>query len=233
MTTSALDGVFGPEALLRQLPFLLLVLGVLAASERRGRSLIATGAVVGVAHALLIAHDVILAFWWGLLLFAVLVALAGALFKGGRGGFSTDEEAMMTGILAGLPRPRARHLLDQGFWLAGRSGDVLTRETEPVPNLYFLAAGEARVISHGREVGLCRAGDLIGEVTVLSGEAASATVVLSGPARLWCAPANVLRPYLKAHPEVRHALEEGFAVSLKAKLRSSNDRMVEMSEAAA
>ncbi len=147
--------------------------------------------------------------------------------------FNADEQAMLAGMLAPLPRTRARHLLDQGLWLTGRAGDVLTRENEPVSHLYYLAAGEARVVSHGREVGICRAGDLIGEVTVLSGEAASATVVLSGPARLWCAPANVLRPYLKAHPDVRQTLEQGFATSLKTKLRSSNERLVEMSEAAA
>ena len=65
-----------------------------------------------------------------------------------------------------------------------------------------------------RVVVLRESGDLIGEVTVLSGEQASATVILSGSARFWCAPASVLRPYLDTHEEVRHALEQGFAIAL-------------------
>ena len=69
---------------------------------------------------------------------------------------------------------------------------------------------------------------MIGEVTVLSGERASATVILSSPARFWCAPAHVLRPYLKAHSDVRHALEQGFAVALRSKLRSSNEVIAEV-----
>ena len=129
---------------------------------------------------------------------------------------------MVAALLPGLAPARARHFLDQGFWLSGDRGDVLTREDEPVGHLYYLAAGEARVLSHDRQVGTCRAGDLIGEVTVLSGEQASATVFLSGPARFWCAPAKVLRPYLDAHDEVRHSLEQGFATALKSKLRASN-----------
>jgi CRP-like cAMP-binding protein len=118
-------------------------------------------------------------------------------------------------------------LLDQGFWLSGREGDTLTREEEAVTHLFYLSSGEARVMSHGKRVGTCHAGDLIGEVTVLSGDEASATVILEGPARFWCAPAKVLRPYLAAHDDVRHALEQGFTASLKAKLRASNERIAE------
>lgn len=46
---------------------------------------------------------------------------------------------------------------------------MLTREGEPVSHLYYLAEGEARLLSEGRQVGTCRAGDLIGERSVLSG----------------------------------------------------------------
>ena len=41
------------------------------------------------------------------------------------------------------------YLIDQGLWLTGTKGDVLTREGEPVDHLYYLADGEARVMSAG------------------------------------------------------------------------------------
>ena len=140
---------------------------------------------------------------------------------------------MLRGVFSALPRSRARHLLDQGFWLTGKEGDVLTREEETVTHLYYLAAGEARVMSHERQVGTCGPGDLIGEVTILSGDRASATVVLDGPARFWCAPASVLRPYMQTHDDVRRALEQGFAQSIKNKLRQSNERIAEAGGVAA
>ena len=82
-------------------------------------------------------------------------------------------------------------------------------------------------MSLGQQVGVCRAGDLIGELTVLSGETASATVILNGPARVWCAPAANLRPYVEANEDIRREIEHGFATALKAKLRASNRAIAE------
>ncbi len=225
------DGAFTAELsvdrLIAELPFLLLVLAMFWSGANRIRAAVAVAALVGFAHALLVAKAATVAFWWGLLLLACLMLLARKLHRDRSVRFTPDEEAMVAALLPNLEPARARHLLDQGFWLNGERGDVLTREEEPVGHLYYLAAGEARVMSQGRQVGTCRAGDLIGEVTVLSGEQASATVVLAGPARFWCAPADMLRPYLDAHEEVRHALEQGFAIALKSKLRATNRTIAE------
>jgi hypothetical protein len=215
------------EGLIAALPFLLLIVAMFQTRVNRMRGVVAIAAVTGVASALVVAKAPLLASWWGLLLIATSLLLARRLLRDRTVRFTSEEEPIVAHLLTGLAPSRARHFLDQGFWLSGHAGDVLTREEEPVGHLFYLASGEARVTSHGRHVGTCRAGDLIGEITVLSGERASATVTLTGPARFWCAPANVLRPYLDAHDAVRHALEHGFAASLQAKLRASNDRVVE------
>jgi hypothetical protein len=225
--------VFTPQGLAAQLPFLLLVLAILSTRYKRARAMVAAGAMVGLSNALLVDENVVAAFWWGLLMVASLMVLGRRLFENATTRFSEEEQGMLADVLSTLPRPHARHLLDRGFWLSGRDGDVLTREGEPVTHLFYLAAGEARVLSHGRQVGTCRVGDLVGEVTVLSGDKASATVVLDGPARFWCAPATVLRPYLKAHDDVRVAIEQGFAASVKAKLRASNELIAEAGGVAA
>lgn len=209
-----------------QIPFLLLVVAMFPSQLHRLRSLVATAAAVGLIHALFWSGDAAPAVWWAVLLAVNLLLLGQRFYENKKVRFNADEEALLSGLLADLPRSRARHLLDQGFWLTGREGDVLTREEETVNHLFYLATGEARVTSHGRQVGVCRAGDLIGEVTVLSGDRASATVILNGPARFWCAPATELRPYLEAHEDVRHALEKGFTASLKSKLRASNEQRI-------
>jgi CRP-like cAMP-binding protein len=218
-----LGSAFSIEGLVGQLAFLLLILGVITSRIDRLRAFVAAASLIGFAHAAIFRGDYVASFWWALLLAASLLLLVKRLLDRARVRFSPEEEMMLKGVLAGLPRSRARHLLDQGFWLSGREGDTLTREDEPVSHLFYLASGEARVMSHGRQVGACRAGDLIGEVTVLSGEQASATVVLDSPARFWCAPANVLRPYLEAHDDVRRVLEQGFTASLRTKLRKTNE----------
>lgn len=233
MAAPEVSSVFTTSGLVAQLPYLLITIGVLAISFDRARALIAAGALIGLAHALLMGGGVVAAFWWALVLVGASLALARRLWVNGQVRFSPEEEGMLRSALANLPRSRARHLIDQGFWLNGRAGDVLTREEEPVTHLFYLSEGEAGVMSHGKRVGTCRAGDLIGEVTILTGDQASATVVLDTPARFWCAPATALKPYVETHDDVRRALEQGFTASLRAKLRASNERMAAASGEAA
>lgn len=225
---NAADGtsLASAENMAALLPFLLLAAAMFVPRLNRLRGVAALAALAGLAQAVLLEKSLIPAAGWAVLLLATSLLVAHRLLKNKRVRFTLEEEAMVTGILSDLSPSRARHLLDQGFWLTGKAGDTLTREEEPVTHLFYLASGEARVMSHGRQVGRVHSGDLIGEVTVLSGDQASATVILTGPARFWCAPASALRPYLNHHEDVRRALEHGFAESLRAKLRASNETIV-------
>ena len=218
--------MFSPETLVQQLSYALLVAAMLAPRLARARLLVAIAATIALGHAWW-NGDMVTAVWMALLAATCLAVIAVNLQGGRNIRFNGEEQAMVDRLFPGLPRRSARHILDQGVWLNGEEGDELTREGEPVHHLYYLASGEARVTSLGRQVGLCRAGDLVGEITVLSGEAASASVVLNGPARFWCAPGEELRPYVEANEDVRQALEHGFATSLKAKLRASNRTIAE------
>ena len=216
-----------PDVIVLQLSYALLVVAVLAPRMTSLRILVALSALVGLARALIWTGDLVTAIWMGVLLVACLGLIGRSLYERRKVAFTADENRMLGSLVAGLSQSRARHLIDQGMWLTGKAGDELTREGEPVQHLYFLADGEARVMSLGRQVGTCRAGDLIGELSVLSGEPASATVILNGPARFWCAPAEDLKPYVEAHDDLRRAIEHGFATALKSKLRASNRAIAE------
>lgn len=218
--------MFTPQMLILQLGFALLIAAVLAPRLQHVRLLVGAAALAWLGHALW-TGDLVAAGWAGVLAGLCLILAGRRLWDDGNVRFTADEKAMVDGLFGELPKSRARHLVDQGLWLTGKAGDVMTREGEPVDHLYYLAEGEARVLSTGRQVGLCRPGDLIGELTVLSGETATATVILNTPARFWCAPADDLRPYVEAHEDIRRAIEHGFATVLKAKLRASNRAIAE------
>jgi CRP-like cAMP-binding protein len=214
-----------PGALLMQFGFLMLGIAVVAPRLGHVRLLIGAAALAWLIAAIL-ARDGLSLAWSGVLL-ALCLAMSGrGLWTNAMVRFSDDEKKMYETLFSDLPRSRARHLFDQGLWLTGKEGDTLTYEGALVSHLYYLAEGEARVLYQGQQVGLCHPGDLIGELTVLSGENASATVILTTPARFWCAPAEDLRPYVDTHEDVRRALEHGFATVMKAKLRASNQAMV-------
>jgi len=223
--------MFTPEGLVLQLGFVLLIAAVVAPRLQYVRLLVGAAALLWLGRALWM-DDLVTAAWSAALAGLCLVLIGRRLWEDGNVRFNPDELAMVRTLFDELPTSRARHLIDQGIWLTGKEGDVLTREGEPVGHLYYLAEGEARVLMLDRQVGLCRAGDLIGELTVLSGESASATVILNSAARFWCAPADDLRPYVEAHEDIRRAIEHGFATVLKAKLRASNRTIAEAGGAA-
>lgn len=151
-----------------------------------------------------------------------LVQSLGGVIADGRAELSEDEEALADGPLLGLGRAEVRRFLDQGMWVSGRAGDVLTREGDPVGALTWLASGSAEVLAHGKQVGSVGPGQLVGEATILSTDPATATVRLTEDAHFWCAPARALTAYLAAQPRTRAALERGFSISLKDKLRNMN-----------
>jgi hypothetical protein len=149
--------------------------------------------------------------WMSVLLgLAVLAMLFDFLFSR-RVKMTPEERTMATTLLRGVGRANARHFIDQGVWLNGKAGDVLLREGEPVRQLYFLSQGEGRVLLEGQHVGYCRGGDLIADLPLFSREAASATVILDGPARFWCAPGDRVRSYLDVHGGIVRAIERNVA----------------------
>lgn len=225
--TNVTDSAAGLAWAVAHLQYLLLVIAMLPARLMRVRIGVCASAVAGILASGLFSFEP-QALFWNVLLLAVNLVLLLQYARSNRAvRFTVDEEPMLKVLLGGLPRARARHFLDQGFWLTGQPGETLIREGEPVSHLFYVASGEARVMSAGKQVGTCHAGDLIGEVTVLSGEKASATVVLSQAARLWCAPAQTLRLYLDAHHDVRHAVEQSFASALRHKLQEMNRAVAE------
>ena len=212
---------------LSHLQYLLLIVAMLPARLVRVRIGVAAAAVAGIAANGLFSFQPALLFWNVLLLFVNLVLLLQFMRSNAAVRFTPDEEPMLKALLNELPSARARHFLDRGLWLTGKAGETLIRQGEPVTHLFYIADGEAEVTSDGKAVGRVGQGDLVGEVTVLSGETASATVTLQTAARMWCAPAQTLRLYLDAHHDVRHAVEMSFAAALRHKLQEMNRAVAE------
>ncbi|OHD04794.1 Crp/Fnr family transcriptional regulator [Sphingopyxis sp. RIFCSPHIGHO2_12_FULL_65_19] len=166
-----------------------------------------------------------------LLVIAILVVNIGILarlwLRGAKVRFTAEEEELRRQHFAGLGPVPARHLIDQGHWISARRGEVLIRENQAAPSLFYLGEGQATILRDGIEVGKLSEGALIGEATVLDGAHATGTVLLGSNARLWFVPATALRAYLAANPDIASALHEGFARALRGKLASANTRIAD------
>ena len=210
-------------------PTLVIYLGIFAAvlvsmivkSRLAGQLLLGTAGALGLMYGWW-AHGVLAIIFPFLVLIVAGVQAASILSADRLVDFSSEETVMHEKALPRLGRAQARRLLDQGFWMDGRVGDVLIQEGENAGQLYYLASGTADVRVDDRLVGEIGAGQLVGEATVLGETAAIATVTLTQPSRFWCAQGDALNDYLAANPEARHALEHSFTVSLRQKLDAMN-----------
>lgn len=142
--------------------------------------------------------------------------------------FSAEEQSLRRQHFEGLSPSTARRLIDQGHWISARRGEVLIRENQAAPSLFYLADGEALIQRDGIEVGTVSDGTLIGEATVLDGGHATGTVSLTTNSRLWFVPAASLRAFLAANPDIAGSLHEGFARALRGKLANANARIADM-----
>jgi CRP-like cAMP-binding protein len=219
------------DSLVLQLSYALLIVAMLARTTRHMRLMIAVAGVAILVHAVLRADYAALG-WMVLLIGVWLIKLWGDRTEGRKIRFTPVEEAMRRTYLATLPRGAARQFIDLGLWLRGAEDDVLTNEGEPVTNLYYLVSGEACATIKGREVGLCRPGDLIGEATIVSGDDATATVTLTEPSTFWCASTPTVTRFLDDHEGLRSAIERSFSNAVKDKLRAANLAIAETNRAA-
>lgn len=223
--------MFSTESLVLQLGYALLVVALLARTTHRMRMLISGAGLLLLVRGVMMADYAAIG-WMLVLISAWLIMLWSDRHESGKVRFTEAEERMRRTILDGLRRTAARQFIDQGLWLHGRPGDELTREGEPVANLYYLASGGAVATSQAREVGSCHPGDLIVEATVLSGDAATATITLSVPSHFWCAATPALRRFLDDHEGLRSAIERSFSNAVNDKLRAAN-RAIAMADRAA
>ena len=198
------------------------VLVALIARKRLTNHLaLGTAGVLGLLYGMT-AHGMLAVILPFLILIVAGVQVASVVGANKAARFTSEDQEMFEGPLAGLARAQARRLIDQGVWIDGRQGEVLIREGELAAQLYYLASGGAEVHSRGNLVGRIDPGQLVGEATVLGESAAIATVTLTEPSRFWCAQGKSLNAYLAANPDARHALEHSFNVSLREKLDAMN-----------
>lgn len=220
-----LESAFSSQGALGHSAYLLLVLSMLMRRMVWLRVLVIASAMVAIAYAALILTDPVSTFWESLLILVNIGQLTLSWWLDRRTQFDPREERLRRLHFPKLAPSRMRRLLRAGRWELLPAGTRLTRAGVPVPALWYLQEGSARVMVNGATVGRCLPGGFVGDMTVASGEPAFADVVLDGPARVWCIDAARLRDLGARDPETGHALEAAFFRMIRQRLADSNDRV--------
>lgn len=130
------------------------------------------------------------------------------------------------GILAGLSKRSLDNLSSFGRYETVAAGSEIMREGREQDRFYVVVAGELAVtVRKGAKdlpLSVAKAGECLGEVSLMEPGPASATVRVTENAILWSMDINDLRAYLIEHAGGAGALLMGMATCLSGRLRQAN-----------
>ncbi len=139
-----------------------------------------------------------------------------------RGKFSEEETMFINTCLPDVERAHARRVVKIGAWTEVQEGATLvTEETIPL-SLQFIVSGSADVVRNGKVIGAVKVGDFVGEMSYLTKNPASATVITSERTRFLAFDRKLLNEHLARNVEVRQAFEASFNRNLVDKLAKAN-----------
>lgn len=156
---------------------------------------------------------------WSLVFMAInAVQLTRLLRELGSLTLKGDERFLKSHTFAALSLLSFRRLMKVGRWQTLTPGAVLTVQHQPVTHLRALVDGSASVVVDGMQVATIRAAGIVGEMSLLTGEAASATVTVAQPARVFEIVSAELSRLLHDHEDLRAEFHQALGSELSAKV---------------
>jgi hypothetical protein len=136
--------------------------------------------------------------------------------------FSADEQGLVDSKMSDIPVIDARKFLRSGVWADLPVGTPLTEYNKPVERLVYLASGLAGVFVDDRKIAEIKGDCFIGEVTVIKGRPATASVVLMEPSRCFVIDAIQLRSLVQKDPAFARSLDSVLSREIDQKFREMN-----------
>ncbi|MEM7226191.1 MAG: cyclic nucleotide-binding domain-containing protein [Pseudomonadota bacterium] len=140
----------------------------------------------------------------------------------------TEEEKRLKESTFGAVDPvLVRKLLRRGQWRDLKPEDCLVRQGIHLNSMYLIASGQAAVLLGDHVVTQIGPGKFVGEISYLTGDRSTATVVATEPLRCLVWRCSELDKLKKRRPEVVGALQAAIGLDLSAKIASHNVRLAQ------
>jgi hypothetical protein len=138
-----------------------------------------------------------------------------------RGNFflNDEEAALYTMTFPHMKKYDFRKLLTAGGWRSYDTDDIIISEGSRVGVILVIGTGSADILAEKKRVASCSSGALLGEMSYITGESASATVRAAGPTRCFVWEQEALRKITEKNEPLKQglqsALNENFIMKLK------------------
>jgi CRP-like cAMP-binding protein len=136
------------------------------------------------------------------------------------------EGPLLREALTGLDDAQISRLLKAAEWKDFQRGEILTKQDAPVDALYFLCSGRANVEVNRSLVTYLEKGSFIGEIAYLTGNPATATVVVEEQSRVLKFSKMRMAKVTAADPQINGIIYQLLGRDLAMKMRRANTRRV-------
>lgn len=218
-----LASAFSSDSVMGHMAYVVLIASMLMRTLLWLRIFVIMSAFLGIAYASIILNDPVSTFWETCLVVVNIVQILRSHWRSLRAKFSTAEATMLARRMPGLSKGEARTLLDAGTWASLEKGAILTVQGERVDHLIYIAEGTAEVLHGGSVVAHCTPGTFVGEMTVVTGSPATATVRAPQQMIVWQIKAEALRSILGRADDTAREIEAAFARNYREKLVQMNE----------
>ncbi|TIX51979.1 cyclic nucleotide-binding domain-containing protein [Alteraurantiacibacter aquimixticola] len=217
-----MQAFFGPDAMLLQVAAVLLIIAMIVPGERSVRLFALLSGIAALGHFVFFAADSSGLGWVIVFLIANGLRYGAMLYRSRRGLMDAHERELIENVLKVEEPAQQRRLLDLLKWRDVVMGDVLMEQGQKQPPLIYIASGAAAITHDGRQVGVCGAGDFLGEMGLLTGQGASATVTVTNSMRIASFDRDTLMRLSTAMPELSRAFDHALNRGLAAKVLRMN-----------
>ena len=216
-----LDAFLDPGNLVGHIAYVFLIISMMMRTMHWLRIFaVAAGSISAIYYFIL--ADYVSVFWESLFSFVNVIQLSLLAIENRRGKFTEDEQLFFESVLRNVERAHARKLIKTGRWHEADIDAVLVTQNTWPNGLKFIVSGHAKVLLDDKQIAFVGPGDFLGEMSYLTGKAASATAVAVTPVRYLLFERRRLESELEKHSSLRHALEAGFNRNLVEKLVKAN-----------
>lgn len=212
------ERMFNPAHILTHIPYALLVLSMLMNDMGWLRAIAILAGVIRIINRAWFEVDPIIVFWEVIFVAVNVGQLMILWYYARRHRFAEHEAPFASSMPSSVDRRTIRRLLKLAKLRHAEPGQTLTSEGAAVSELMFIAEGVVQIERGGTIVAVCGPGDFLGEMSFVTGGAATATAVVARPVRYLAFDQVRLHQALDSDSELKQAMDAAFNRNLVGKL---------------
>ena len=204
------------------LSYIFLITSMMMTSLRYLRILALLSGLAAIVHFTFRTQDNASLVWELLFVIANGLQLAILLYRSRKRDMRAEEARLLEHVLQVQEPSQQRRLLDLLEWQDVEEGKVLMKQGQEKPPLIYIAEGAAAIRHDGALVGVCGNGDFLGEMSMVTGEPASASVEVTNAMRIARFDRDALSQLFHAVPDLSRAFDNALNRGLAAKVLRMN-----------